>query len=73
MKKGDRVMVVANAAIRENNCGMATIESHVRTDPKPYGGYHVETWEVVFDDGVCMKCNLLVDDSQLTKIEAYPC
>ena len=49
MKRGDRVMVVANAAIRELKCGMATLESYVRTDPKPYGGYHVETWEVHFD------------------------
>ena len=69
MNKGDRVMVVANHAIRENNCGMATLVSYVKTDPDKFGGYCVETWEVRFDDGVIMRCNILVDDGLVTIFE----
>lgn len=72
MKKGDRVMVVANAAIRENNCGMATLEKYIRTDPKPYGGYYSETWEVCFDGELLMTCNILVDESLATENRGYP-
>jgi len=75
MKRGDRVMVVANRAIRELKCGMGTLERYIRTDPEPYGGYHVETWELYFDgdeDGLgTYRCNILVDDSLATRPDMF--
>lgn len=71
MKQGDRVMVVANRAIRENKVGMGTLEKYIGTDRKMYGGYHVETWELWFDDTPwregTYRCRLLVDESQATE------
>ena len=67
MKPGDRVMVVANHAIREDQCGMATLESYVSTG-RNYGGYLVETWVLVFDGEIVTdQCNMLVDESMRTK------
>ena len=66
MKQGDRVMIVANRAIREKQCGMATLERYVSTGRR-YGGYLVETWVLVFDGEIVTdQCNMLVDESMAT-------
>lgn len=73
MNPDDRVMVVANHAIREDKCGMATLERFISTG-RMYGGYVVETWDLIFDcyeDDLgkmheTNRCNILVDETMRT-------